>query len=570
MRGAAPPLNEAHPGMKIIGLDILCYNYETFTDKYEGGVKMADPKMRDIIQYAASGDWSIPEFQREFEWKYEKVAKLFDSLYKDLPIGLITVWNTTRYNEPQRKTPSGRRPVWVVDGQQRIVSLCILSGTKPNWMDNNKWNEVFTKNRIFLNINQAGESAIGRQSLIARVKIPIDELINKQPAQALRYVQEKCKEHDVLNTEDGSNFAVNAIPILEHVVHVAEVGEDKGVEEVADLYTRLNQQGTRLRQAQIMLAYVSQYNPGWIREEFYPFLENLQYRDEWELDPAHVLQVATILAKGKARVGEATPDMWDSGVKQVWPTLRQAIDDSILRLWTNGISDQDMVPSSYTLIALFAIQGKFMTKPSFNFDQLFQWFILANLSGRYGDAPLETLSHDSGIIYEAPNFGEAIKELAIIDWPDEKLRDLVRQTFRDNSSQALLLHVLLWSAEAKDLVEGLSIPALTQAPKNLEPHWHHIVPKAWGKRHGFEDCDKTANVTRLCAETNVRKLRTMPPWEYVPRFDISKEALIQHLVPDKYAEKFVKGQPLSPAEFKDFLKEREEIIVQKGASLLGL
>ena len=57
---------------------------------------MADPKVRDIIQYAASGDWSIPEFQREFEWKYDKVAKLCDSLYKDLPIGLITVWNTTR------------------------------------------------------------------------------------------------------------------------------------------------------------------------------------------------------------------------------------------------------------------------------------------------------------------------------------------------------------------------------------------------------------------------------------------------------------------------------------------
>jgi len=532
---------------------------------------MADPKVRDIIQYAASGDWGIPEFQRKFEWRYEQVAKLWNSLYKDLPIGLITVWNTTRYKESQRTTDSGRRPIWVVDGQQRIVSLCILTGTKPNWMDNKEWNEVFTKNRIFLNINQAGEAAIGRKSIIARVQIPIDELINKQPVQALRYVQEKCKEHNVLNTEYGSNLAVNAIPILEHVIHVAEVGEDKDVEEVAELYTSLNQQGTRLRQGNVVLAYVSRYNPGWIREEFYPFLEDLENKDEWELDPAHVLQVATILAKSKARVREATPDMWDSGVKQVWPTVKQAIDDSILRLWTKGISDQKMVPSSYTLIALFAIQGKFMTKPSFNLNQLLQWFILVNLSGRYGDAPLETLSRDSRLIFEASNFGEAMKELTIdINFAEDQLRELVSQKFRDNSSQALLLHVLLWLVEAKDLVEGLSIPALTQAPKNLEPHWHHIVPKAWGKRHGFEDCDKTANVTRLCAETNVRKLRTMPPWEYVPKFDVSKETLTQHLVPDKYAEKFIKGQPLSPAEFKDFLKEREELIVQKGASLLGI
>ena len=212
-----------------------------------------------------------------------------------------------------------------------------------------------------------------------------------------------------------------------------------------------------------------------------------------------------------------------------------------------------------------------MAKPSFNFDQVFEWFILANLSGRYGDAPLETLSRDSRLIYEASNFAEAMKELTTdINFAEDKLRELVSQEFRDNSSQALLLHILLWTTEAKDLIEGLSIPALTQAPKNLEPHWHHIVPKAWGKRHGFEDCDKTANVTRLCAETNVRKLRTMPPWEYVPQFDISREALTQHLVPDKYAEKFVKGQQLSPPEFKDFLEKREELIVKHGASLLGI
>jgi hypothetical protein len=62
----------------------------------------------------------------------------------------------------------------------------------------------------------------------------------------------------------------------------------------------------------------------------------------------------------------------------------------------------------------------------------------------------------------------------------------------------------------------------------------------------------------------------MPPWEYIPEFNISKQALIEHLVPDKYADKFIKGQPLSPAEFKDFLKEREGLIVEKGASLLGL
>jgi hypothetical protein len=233
---------------------------------------MADPRVRDIIQYAISGEWSIPEFQREFEWKRDQVAKLFNSLYKDLPIGLVIVWNTSKYNQPQFQTETGRIPIWLVDGQQRVSSLCILFGSKPNWMDNNTWNDIFIKNRMFLNIDFNGEATIGRPTRTAKIKIPLDEILNKEPASSSRHVLEKCKEIGILNSDYALNLAFDAIPILECVVHVAEVGEEKGVEEVAELYTRLNQQGTRLRQAQIMLAYVSQYNPGWIRNEFYPFL----------------------------------------------------------------------------------------------------------------------------------------------------------------------------------------------------------------------------------------------------------------------------------------------------------
>jgi hypothetical protein len=531
---------------------------------------MGDRMVKAIIQDAASGNWNIPEFQREFEWKHEQVAMLCKSLYEDLPIGMFTVWNTQSYNEPQTPPPTGKKPLWIVDGQQRITAFCILTGSKPNWMGNTEWEDAFNKKRIFLNINQDGEATLGRPTRKASLKIPLDEFIHKEPGEAQRYVQGKCTESSVEKSQEGSDLAVKALRILDNIIPVAEVGEEKAVEDIAELYRRLNQQGTRLRQAQIMLAYVAQYNPGWVRNEFYPFLQDLSSRDDWELDPAHVLQVATILAEGKARVGLATiPEMWQSHIKQIWPNLKGAIDTSVLNLWDRGISDQDMVPSSYTLITLFAMQAKFMEQSSYNFDRVFRWFILANLSGRYGDAPLETLTTDGHAIYQASSPDEALENLPI-DWAKENLSTFLGEKFRDNSSQALLLHTLLWSAQAKDWIEGLSIPALTQAPKSLEPHWHHIVPKAWGRRNGFENCDKTANVTRLCGQTNVRKLRSVPPWEYVPKFNISKEALIQHLIPDKYAEKFIKGQPLSNSEFQGFLKEREDLIVQKGAPLLGI
>jgi hypothetical protein len=211
-----------------------------------------------------------------------------------------------------------------------------------------------------------------------------------------------------------------------------------------------------------------------------------------------------------------------------------------------------------------------MEKPGYDFERLFNWFIIANLSGRYSDAPLETLAVDGKAIFGSVSFDDALGKIPI-DWVKDQLREFIGQKFRDNSAQALLLHVLLWSTKARDLLEPLSIPALTQASQSLEPHWHHIVPQAWGKTMGFKGYDKTANVTRICGKTNKQSsLKSKPPWIYVPELNISKEALTQHLIPEEYAEKFVKGQPLSPAEFNTFLKEREELIAARGASLLGI
>jgi len=50
---------------------------------------MANPRLRDIVNSAASGEWNIPEFQREFEWKPEQVAMLFNSLHRDLLFGYL-------------------------------------------------------------------------------------------------------------------------------------------------------------------------------------------------------------------------------------------------------------------------------------------------------------------------------------------------------------------------------------------------------------------------------------------------------------------------------------------------
>lgn len=530
---------------------------------------MANPSLRDIVSSAASGEWNIPEFQREFEWKPDQVVMLFNSLYRNLPIGLLLVWNTEKYNEPQQTTPTGRVPFWVIDGQQRIMSFCVMSGTKPNWLDNNEWDKIFQKNRIYLNVKEDGSASVGKLLKKSPVSIAVDDLIHREVTDVLKIIKEGCDGAGVEDSAEACNYAADFRQTLERVIPLEIIGDDKEIDDIADLYIRVNTRGTKLTQAQVMLAWVSQYNAGWVREKFYTFIEELEDKEGWRVDPTHVLQVAAIIAEGKARVAQASKELWRSGITQMWDRIRSGIEDVILQLWERGVTGPEMVPSKYTLVALFSMAVKFQQVPGYDFNRLYNWFIKANLKGRYGEAPLETLTSDGESIYKAQSMNEALSKFNE-ELTKEDLKGLVNDKFADNSSQALLMHIVLWSDSVTDWSEPYGLPTLTRAPRSLEPHWHHILPKAWGRRHGFENYNYTANVTRLCARTNVHKLSYKPPWEYVPENNIAKEALLTHFIPENYAEKFFRGQVISPTEFNEFLRERGELLINKSAQLLGI
>ncbi len=115
---------------------------------------MADEKLMDIVNRANRGQYYLPEIQRGFVWKPEQVRKLCDSLYKDYPTGMVLLWDSPEYVEPRIGAPNGlRQPLWIVDGQQRVTTLCLLFGQRPYWYGPEDWSQLVRKNRIFMNID---------------------------------------------------------------------------------------------------------------------------------------------------------------------------------------------------------------------------------------------------------------------------------------------------------------------------------------------------------------------------------------------------------------------------------
>lgn len=83
----------------------------------------------DIINLSREGAIRIPRFQRSYVWDAQDVRLLLDSVYRGFPIGTVILWHKeapageVHFGPVSFPAPATDDALWVVDGQQRIVSL---------------------------------------------------------------------------------------------------------------------------------------------------------------------------------------------------------------------------------------------------------------------------------------------------------------------------------------------------------------------------------------------------------------------------------------------------------------
>ncbi|WP_045878008.1 DUF262 domain-containing protein [Pseudofrankia sp. DC12] len=82
-----------------------------------------------LVQLVRQGSVRVPVYQRDFVWDAGDVRDLFDSIYRGFPVGTLLFW---RHSAPAGAASLGpiamnveadEHAYWVVDGQQRIISL---------------------------------------------------------------------------------------------------------------------------------------------------------------------------------------------------------------------------------------------------------------------------------------------------------------------------------------------------------------------------------------------------------------------------------------------------------------
>ncbi|QIN81580.1 DUF262 domain-containing protein [Rubrobacter tropicus] len=531
-------------------------------------------KIREVVDRAVNHTWSIPEFQRGFVWKSTQVRDLAESLWLDYPIGSLLVWNSQQEVEARAGQDAQSPALWVVDGQQRATALSILFGRKPYWWDSaSEWEKTLTKYDLRFDID-AKEPPYFRvaNAAIRRAKgdryIPLRNLLvldtqKEKDQQKLQALAKEIKHQGLCDGMDAMEVFTRIDRIRKiRDKEVVTISVDHELEDVVEIFSRLNSRGTRVTEADIYLGVVAARTPGWVRGTFLPYRDSLADAG-FDLSPNLLFRSLTGVGAKKVKFKEIPNAFWDqSNIHPYWGRTKQAWNELILQFRKFGVLSNTPMPTQAALVTMIALLDKF---PGKSFEPALYWFLQASRWGRYSGSGATALEEDLRDVQEADSLHAAAQRL-LNRLPHERpleAEDFLRD-YGDWRFGRFLLYLLVYRNEAQDWdqaghrigFEGLEVLA------DFRPQWHHVFPRKFleGKAAG-EKIDALANIAVIGPSINIR-ISAKDPMDYIERYGIAKEKLVQQFI-----DPSISGT--HAAAYEAWLKERADKLAQAGNAFLS-
>jgi hypothetical protein len=520
--------------------------------------------IKELVDRAVTHQWSIPEFQRGFVWKSTQVRDLAESLWLDYPIGSLLVWNNSKPTE-ERVALDALRPIqWLVDGQQRTTALCILFGRKPYWWpSSDEWNKMVKRYDIrfdvdakqepyFLVANAAIRKAKGNRYVPVSCLLVLDtrEERDQQKLMAL------AREIKLQGLCDGLD-AMEVYTRLDRVRKIREkaivtVSVDHELEDVVEIFSRLNSRGTRVTEADIYLGVVAARNPSWVRDSFLPYRNTLADAG-FDLNPNLLFRTITALGERSTRFEEIPDSFWNAErILPAWERTKDAWKRLIARFRVYGVLSNDIMPTEAALVTMVSLVDRF--KDDAGFELALYWFLQASRFGRYSGSSTTSLKEDLRDLDEAGSLREAVAKLLRRFRHEDpiEVEDFLRE-YSDSRFGRFLLYLLVYNNKALDWDEHSHRIGFegAEALADFRPQWHHVFPKKYLERHvNGSLVDALANIAVIGPAINIR-ISARAPLDYVARYGITPEKLLQQSIDPSFTSVPTTG-------FEDWLGTRAD------------
>jgi len=514
-------------------------------------------RLSTLLDEIDSGMVLLPEFQRGYVWNRDQVRGLMRSLYRKYPVGGLLMWETASEDIAVRGVGagSGTRQL-LLDGQQRVTSMYgIVRGKPPRLFEGDK--SAFTG--LHFNVEtESFEFHAPTKMAGDPTWVNVTELFQKGPFEYLTAFPDV--EREVLNTYLAR---LNRIKEIENRDFNSEkiTGADKTIDEVVDIFNRVNSGGTKLSKGDLALAKLCAEWPD-ARKELRDNLDRwnkvgFRFSLDW------LLRNATAVATGRAlfsSLSDVSAADFESALGKSVNHIGTFLDAASGRL---GLDHDRVLMGRYAtpvITRLLHLNGGGFTDSAHR-DKVLFWYVHSALWGRFSGSTETSLQQD----YESAERGgvdalistlERVRGGHLAIGPDDFAG------FNRGSRFYPLLYLLTRVDGARDFGSGLELRAELLG-KLTSLQVHHIFPKALLRKHGFDrnEINAIANFCFLTQDTNI-KIGMRDPAAYLPEVQAKHPGILE--------SQWIPTDPelWRVESFSDFLAARRELLAASAQSFL--
>lgn len=546
---------------------------------------------------------ALPDLQRPFVWEDTKVRDLLDSLFVGFPVGTLVFWHISNGKEARAlgaEKSSVQATTLVIDGQQRLTSLyAVMRGL-----------DVVGKDGAPRKIAIAFRPRDGRFEVAdAAIRNDPEFLPNvtelwdgrRLPSEIRRELIETLQDKgrvvdndytDAVDSNIGRAHALSdyRFPTVDIRKTAARRDDEVTEEDVADIFVRINNQGTRLGQADFVLTLLSVYH-GELRDRIEDRSREMSKGSVVAIDTQQLLRAVCGVAFGRARmsavyrylrgVDPSTGEGDSVGRAKRLAQLDDAANDCmettpwrdyLLRVKHAGFVNQNLVASKNAIVNAytFYVRGRNAGVPKSKLDDVIaRWVFGSLLTARYSGSSETVFEQDLARIArlrpDAPDdfvraLDDAIGEVITGDyWTHTLVSALETQKARAPAALAFRAAQIVLGTRAlfsDHLLRNVLDPPASGARAASEAH--HLFPTTWLNARGIKErriVNQVANLADVGWHEN-SVIGGRGPADYVPRL---REKLA---IDDDRWGRMCAEHALPPfwesMEYEEFLRQRRQ------------
>jgi len=509
--------------------------------------------LKRVFSELENGNYKIPKFQRGYVWERSKIVILLNSIYSQYPIGSIFVWEAD-YKTYQSfirelvelqlpKEPSSKQVSFILDGQQRVTSLFVaLKGKSLNGVD-------FSS--ICFNVEK-------KVFQIPRLKsekhnVPAYKLFNTSDYGKV------LTEYVLHDQENGTNLHENwrncEQVFSDYPISIIKT-MDMDLEEVVDIFERINQGGKRL--SLFDLVHASTWSTSFdLREKIKSFNNEDAVKSFGSIENEVFTQSLAINEFGDPK-NQYQLKLTAEKCLAIWNKTQESIKKAVDFVRTLGVVHSSFIPYSSFLSVVQYYFFKGNTSITSEHKKLIvNWFWTSTFSQRFSSSSLTKMKEDIEWINSLLN-ESSTQNIFPVTISTKELLKIRMQTNSVVKNGVLCLMAL---RRPQDFSNGnIIILDKSNLAKSNSKENHHFFPYSLRDKFGTDvnGINSVLNFALIPASLN-RAISNKFPSEYLKSYQLQNPEIIEHL-----ESHFINSDAFTAAlegDFEKFISIRADSIL---------